>query len=450
MTELSKKETFVFGLMLFALFFGAGNLIFPPAVGYAAGSSVWQAMVGFLITSVGLPILGVAAIAKSGDLQSLTNRVHPGFGFVFTIITYLALGPFLVIPRAGSVAFEMGTVPLLPEPLRTSGWSLLAYSVIYFVISYWLCLNPSKLFERIGKVLTPILLVMMIIVFIQSLFHPLGDYGVPAEGYEQYAAFKGGIDGYSTMDALSALLLGSVVVSAIRKRGVTNTQKLSAITIKAGLIAGVCLAIIYMMIGYLGSTSHSVIEGAANGGQILTAIVLFLFGKWGTVLLGIVFLLACLTTSVGLLAACGEYFHSIMPRISYNKWIGILCVVSVGVTNLGLDQIISFSAPIVSAIYPLTIVLIILALFHRMFHGHSAVYIGSLLATAFISIVDGLKQANIEMGEVERLYSHLPWYTAGLGWVVPAIAGAIVGYLWAFARKESQDSQPTEATEAIE
>ncbi|WP_430107909.1 branched-chain amino acid transport system II carrier protein [Paenibacillus sp. B1-33] len=447
MTELSKKETFYFGLMLFALFFGAGNLIFPPAVGYAAGSNVWEAMIGFLITSVGLPILGVTAIAKSGDLQSLTNRVHPGFGFVFTFITYLALGPFLVIPRAGSVAFEMGTVPLLPEVLRTSGWSLFVYSFIYFVISYWLCLNPSKLFERIGKVLTPILLIMIILVFIQSMFHPLGEYALPGEAYVNQAAFKGGIDGYSTMDALSALLLGSVVVSALRKRGISSSQKLSAITIKAGLIAGVFLAIIYMMIGYLGSTSHSIIEGAANGGQIMTAIVLHLFGKWGTILLGIVFILACLTTSVGLLAACGEYFHSIVPRISYKQWIGILCIISVGVTNLGLDQIISFSVPIVSAIYPLTIVLIGLTLMHHVFKGRSAVYIGSLLATSLISIVDGLKQAGLEVEHVEKLYRYLPWYSEGLGWVVPALAGATIGCIWSFMRSEPNDLPVSEAVE---
>lgn len=430
MKDFSMKDNLYIGFMLFALFFGAGNLIFPPVLGHAAGANIWEGMIGFIITSVGLPILGVTAIVKSGNLQTLTNRVHPKFSIVFTIITYLCLGPFLVIPRAGSVAFEMGAVPFLPNELRTHNLSLFIYTILYFSFNFWLCLNPSKLFDRIGKILTPIILGIIAIIFIQSMLHPIGAYGVPSQKYEHAAIFKGAIDGYLTMDALSALLFGSVVIAAIKKKGIQDSQKITRITIRTGIIAGVCLGIIYLMLGHLGATSQSLLNSSANGGFILTEITTHLFGNSGSVLLGLVFTLACLTTSIGLITSCSQYFSSIIPSFSYKKWVGILCFISMILANLGLNQIILISVPILAIIYPLTIVLIILSFLHKYFKGYSSVYVSSLTGTALISIIDGLKQSKIEMNFIENLYTFLPLYEAGLGWVVPAICGAFMGYLW--------------------
>ncbi|MED4584627.1 branched-chain amino acid transport system II carrier protein [Brevibacillus choshinensis] len=451
MKDLSMKDTLYTGLMLFALFFGAGNLIFPPSLGHAAGVDFWEAMVGFLITSVGLPILGVTAIAKSGDLQTLTNRVHPVFSVLFTLITYLCLGPFLVIPRAGSVAFEMGAAPFLPDGLKNQGLPLFIYTIIYFSFNYWLCLNPSKLFERIGKILTPIILGLIAVIFIQSMFHPIGSYGTPSPPYQHAAAFKGIMDGYLTMDALAALLFGSVVVAAIEKRGIRESKKLTALTVKAGIIAGVCLAIIYLMLGHLGAASHSLLKSPENGGEILTAVTTHLFGNTGSMLLGVIFTLACLTTSIGLITSCGQYFSRIIPRFSYKRWIGILCLVSMVIANLGLTQIILISVPILTAIYPLTIVLIVLSFLHKYFKGYPSVYAGGLIGTALISIVDSLKQSNIQFDFIINFYSHIPLYTEGVGWILPAIFGIAIGYLWgklkfaysySFTRKRYSESNP--------
>ncbi|PEK00222.1 branched-chain amino acid transport system II carrier protein [Bacillus wiedmannii] len=436
MKDFSMKDNLYIGFMLFALFFGAGNLIFPPALGHAAGTNIWEGIIGFLITSVGLPILGVTAIAKSGNLQTLTNRVHPKFSIFFTITTYLCLGPFLVIPRAGSVAFEMGAVPFLPNELTTQGISLFIYTIFYFSFNFWLCLNPSKLFDRIGKILTPIILGIITIIFIQSLFHPVGGYGIPSQTYEHNAVFKGIIDGYLTMDALSALLFGSVVIAAIEKRGIHDSQNITRITIRTGIIAGVCLGIIYMMLGHLGATSQSLLNSSGNGGLILTTITTRLFGNSGNVLLGLVFTLACLTTSIGLITSCSQYFSRIIPLFSYKKWVGILCFISMILANLGLNQIILISVPILTIIYPLTIVLIILSFFHKYFKGYSSVYVGCLTGTALISIVDGLKQSKIEMNFIENLYDFIPLYEIGLGWILPAICGAFIGYLWGILKND--------------
>lgn len=428
MTALSRKETLYLGFMLFAVFFGASNLIFPPQLGHEAGYNLWEAMAGYLITSVGLPVIAVAAIAKFNNLQTITNLVHPTFGFFFTMGTYLMLGPFLVIPRSGSVAFEMGLIPLLPESWQTSSWTLCLYSLIYFSINFWICLHPSKLFNLIGKILTPILLTMIIIMFIQSLIHPIGDYDIPNENYAHHATFTGIIEGYLTMDVLCALMFGNVIISAIRNRGITDPRKVSVTTIKAGIIAGICLASIYLIIGCLGAKSHSLITAVSHGGQILPSITMFLFGNGGIFSLSIVSTLACMTTSVGLSAACGEYFTSIMPRISYRIWVGIVSLVSIGICNLGLDKIVSFSKPIVAIIYPISIVLIVLALICRK--EYSAVYRGSVIATALISVGAGLQEMNIEINILNEVYHYFPLYNIGLGWVIPSILGAISGYIW--------------------
>ncbi len=428
--KISMKDTFYTGLMLFALFFGAGNLIFPPSLGFEAGENFGWAMIGFLITSVGLPILGVAAIAKSGDLSTITNRVHPIFAVGFTVITYLCLGPFLVIPRAGTTAYEMGIAPFITEGLTNHWLPLFLWTIIYFAIAFWLCMNPTKLFERIGKILTPIIIVLIALIFIQSLNQPIGDYGTPSETYMNNALFKGITDGYSTMDAMAALLFGSVIINAIRKKGITDSGIQTKLTIKAGMIAGFCLAIIYVMLSHLGASSQSLLQSAGNGGEILTAVTNHLFGNVGTLILGIIFILACLTTTVGLIASCGEYFSKVVPKLSYFSWTAILCLISMILANLGLNQIILFSSPILTAIYPLTIVIILLSFSHKYFKGYRSVYIGAIVGTAFISLVGSLKEIGFHLNFIMDLYSYIPLYNIGLGWIFPAIIGSFIGYLW--------------------
>jgi len=430
MNNLSKKDTITIGLMLFSLFFGAGNLIFPPALGQAAGTNLTEALIGFILTAVGLPLLGVAAIAVSGNLETLTNRVHPVFALVFSTAIYLSIGPLLAIPRAASVAFEMGASPFLPDGAKAGGISLFLYTLLFFATVFWFCLHPAKLVDRFGKMLTPTLLLLIAAIFLGSMVNPLGEFASPAEAYENGPVFKGFLEGYLTMDALASLAYGIVIISAIEQRGIKEPKKLAFNTIKAGAIAGVCLGAIYVVLGYLGASSQSLPGSAENGGQILTAVVTHLFGKPGTVLLGAVFTLACFATSVGLVTSCSQYFSKIIPAVPYKAWIFILCVFSMAVANLGLTQIISISVPILIAIYPLAIILILLSFFHYAFKGCSYVYRGSLLATSCVSIADSFKQIGVELEWLTAMYSHLPMYAEGIGWILPAAAGAAAGYLW--------------------
>lgn len=427
-----EKRTLSVGLMLFALFFGAGNLIFPPALGQAAGEMVWQSMAGFFITGVGLPLLGVIALARTGGgLQSLTERVNPLFGSVFAIILYLAIGPFFGIPRTGTVAFEMAALPFLPEGMN-SGLPLFLFTVLFFAITYWLALNPSKLVDRIGNILTPLLLLIIGSVLVKALITPVGKLGQSTPEYKSSPLVKGFMDGYLTMDTLGALAFGIVVITAVKKPDM-NKEAVTKMVVKAGVIAAVCLAGVYGILAYLGATSQG-LGRSENGGQILTNVVFQLFGEPGNLLLGLAVALACLTTSVGLVTATGEFAHKMFPKLSYKVVILGLSLFSAGVANIGLSQLISVSVPVLTAIYPVAIVLIILSFFHEAFSGRQEVYLGSIIATALVSIADGLKAFGINLGTIDQVYSHIPLYADGIGWLVPAIIGAVVGFIIALVR----------------
>ena len=436
---MERRKLLLVGLMIFSMFFGAGNLIFPPQLGQLSGTNTMVSLVGFLISAVGLPILAIAVVAKSGGLHILASRVHPRFAFAFTILIYLSIGPFLGIPRAASLAFEIGISPFLPNTVGGSNLPLFIYTLVYFGIAYWLCMSPSKLVDRFGKVLTPALLVLITYIFVFSLFKPLGVFEAPIGDYAQFPLLKGFLDGYMTMDAIAALNFGIVISLALKEMGVTEEKKLVSNTIIAGVIAGLLLAIIYGMLAYLGAVSQTRFGTTKNGAQILTNVVFYLFGQKGSILLGVIFSLACLTTSVGLLTSCSQYFAKLMPKVSYRSFIALLSVSSMIFANVGLTQILKFSVPILTAIYPMAIVLMVLALLNNLFKGNSYVYLFAMICTSFVSILEALGQFGLK---INILYS-LPFYLKGLSWIIPAVVGAILGFIYG---KLSNDMSPVKWT----
>jgi LIVCS family branched-chain amino acid:cation transporter len=412
--------------MIFSMFFGAGNLIFPPLLGQLSGTNMLMSMGGFLISAVGLPILAIAVVAKAGGLHVLASRVHPKFAFAFTILIYLSIGPFLGIPRAASLAFEMGISPFLSDTLGQSNLPLFIYTLFYFGIAYWLCMSPSKLVDRFGKVLTPTLLVLIVSIFVFSLFKPIGTFSAPIGDYAQFPLLKGFLEGYMTMDAIAALNFGIVISIALKEMGVKKEKEIVSNTIKAGAVAGLLLAIIYGMLAYLGAVSQGRFGVTENGAQTLTNVVFYLFGQKGAILLGVIFSLACLTTSVGLLTSCSQYFTKLMPKISYKAFITILSLSSMIFANVGLTQILKFSVPALTAIYPMAIVLMVLALLNNFFKGNSYVYLFTMICTSFVSILDALGQFGLKFD----VLNNLPFYSKGLGWIIPAVVGAIAGFIY--------------------
>lgn len=422
--HFSAKQLVFISFMLFSMFFGAGNLIFPPFLGQLAGDHLWPALLGFIVSAVGLPILGVVAVAKSGSFNELNERVHPIFALIFPFLIYIAIGPGLAIPRAGSLAFEMGVAPFLPE---NSPLFLFVYTIVFFGLVAWLCMYPSKLINLFGKLLTPILLILIAIIFVKSLMDPMGSFASPKGSYEVNPVFQGILDGYLTMDALAALAFGIVIANTLKAQGVTDNKKRSLYTMYAGLGAGILLTVIYLILGYLGASSSSLGQ-SENGAQILSNVMTYLFGQSGTLILGIVFTIACFCVSIGLVTSCSQFFANAIPKITYKSWVIILAVLSTAIANLGLTQILQISVPILGMIYPLAIVLIFLGLIDDFIKGNRSIYISVIGFVAVFSIIDTINITFFEK-KWSSVFEILPFYTEGIGWLIPALIGFIVGYL---------------------
>lgn len=423
MPKLKNQELMFIIFMLFSMFFGAGNLIFPAFLGNSAGEEMWISLIGFVITAVGLPILGVIAIGKAGSFNTLATRVHPLFALIFPVLIYLSIGPGLAIPRAGTVAYEMSINPFLPEHLQGGSMMLFIYTVVFFLIVLALSLSPSKLVDRFGKLLTPILLIIIAIIFVKAIFTPVDSYAQATELYASNGFFQGFLDGYLTMDALAALVYGIVVVNTIRAKGIQDNATLSKYMLFAGLGAGILLAVIYSILTYLGAMVSS-IEQLDNGAEVLTLVMNELFGPAGIVILGILFTVACLCVSISLVISCGEYFSKLIPVFSYKVWATITAIVSFAVANLGLNQILAISVPILGMIYPLAIVLIILGILNR--YVNLSVYRVSIIFTAIFSIIETINVTFLDKSLSDAL-SVIPLYDQGVGWVLPALVGVIIG-----------------------
>lgn len=423
-----KASLWAVGLMLFALFFGAGNLIFPAFLGQQAGENWFSAMLGFLLTGAGLPLLGVIAIgySNSRDVQVLASRVTPLYGILFASALYLAIGPLFATPRTATVSFEIGVVPYISEESKTLALAL--FSLFFFGVAYWLSLSPGKLVGRIGKILTPVLLVTIAILMGYAAMNPMGALTAPQGDFAIRPFAKGILEGYGTMDALASLVFAIIVIDAVRAMGVDNRAELLRTTTIAGVVAATCLAVVYLMIGYMGATSVAGLGMQENGAAVLSKTAQFYFGNAGNILLSVIVFLACLSTAIGLIVANAEFFNRLCPGISYKTFVTIFTLVSMGFANKGLAGIISFSIPVLMLLYPLTVVIILLAFLHNLFGGGRIVYICTIFFTLIVGVFDAYKAAFGFSDETAAAINNaLPLYDIGLGWVVPAVVGFILG-----------------------
>ena len=437
------KNKILIGITLFSMFFGAGNLIFPPFLGAEAGTSGWLAFVGLSFSAVCFPILGVVAVTLSGGADRMANRVHPMFSVVFISALYLAIGPCLAIPRTSGTSFSMAVVPFMPDGISAVIPQLL-YSVVFFGAATAVAMHPEKLTEYLGKRLTPILLVLIIVLFAAGVIMTAGGNGVldasgaePAELYVKGAAVQGFLDGYQTMDTLAALNFGMIVALNIQAKGIKKEKAVIKETISAGWIAGALLLAVYGMLTYVGKISGITFAGAANGTEVLVDMAGILFGKMGTIILGVIFVIACFNTCVGLFSCCGKYFTEIFPKISYRGWVFVFAFVSMVISNVGLDMILKYSVPVLNAIYPMAILLIVLALVHRWLGRFRSIYPWTAALCGISSVFIVLDQNGIIIPGVTALIKMLPAYEAGFGWLLPTFVGAAAGILTDLIKKQT-------------
>jgi len=446
--KLTLRQKILVAGTLFGMFFGAGNLIFPVHLGQMAGQNALPAIIGFIITAVGIPILGVAAIGvtHSDGLQTLSGKVGKGYGIFFTCLLYLTIGPLFAIPRCATVSFTTGITPLLgadsPERLY-----LLLFSAVFFAFVLFFSLRPGKITVWIGKIINPLFLFFFAVLMLAALLAPGAAVSAvePVEAYRSDAFFPALIEGYGTMDAIAGLAFGIVVIDVIRRMGVDNDDAIAEDVLSSGLLTGALMALIYVVSIVVGAQSRGLFELSENGGIALTQIAGHYLGGVGLFILAFTITFACLKTSIGLVTACAETFSKMTNgKISYRSWAILFTVFSFAVSNIGLSAIIEYSIPMLMLIYPPAIALILLAFLGKFFAHDRIVYIATMTGTWAAAIFDCMKtlpapvQAALHLdAPIAFAAAHLPLFDKNLGWLLPAVIGFAAGMAIRASRRQT-------------
>lgn len=440
--KLTWKDYLVVASLLFGLFFGAGNLIFPLHLGQLAGANWGTASVGFLITGVLLPLLSVLAVAitHADGVYDIGKPLGAGFAVVFMVLIHATIGPLFGTPRTATVSFTVGMAPFLPKNMQ--GTALLVFSALFFLAAFAFSYHQNNILSNVGKVLNPLFLSLLFLVFVVAFARPLGNPQTAAvtSAYKHGALVNGFLEGYNTMDALAGLAFGITVVTAVRGMGQKDAKSVSKVVAKSGLLAVLAIGFVYLLLILMGAMSLGRFKVSDNGGVAFNQIVNVYGGVFGQVLLAFLLTITCLTTAVGLVAAFAQDFHKHFPQVSYHAWLALSCLASFLAANFGLDTIIAWSTPMLMFLYPLSMVLILLSVFSPLFKTVGVVYFFVILFTvvpalgdmvvAFPSVVS---QSSFGLA-VASLRNHLPLANMGLSWLVPALVGLVVGLVVHFVK----------------
>lgn len=415
---LKLTDIIAVGFMLFAFFLGAGNIIFPPLAGQLAGENLMPAMTGFLLTAVGLPLITIVAIAVSGgSWELLTKDLPKRVAMTIAVLIFIIIGPAFAAPRTGLVAYEMAVKPFFVDAAQMH---LTVFSILFFVVAMFFAWSQGKLIDVIGKILTPVLFLGLIVLAAAVFIDPQGEM-IAAQGeYLTHPLQKGFLEGYNTMDTFASLMFGGLIVDALRKKGVTDQKATTKYLISAAFVAATGLVFVYVSLFYLGATSAAVAAGADNGGAILSLYVQSLFGPYGQIVLSVIVLLACLTTAIGIISACSDYFSSITP-VSYKAWVVIIGVACATVANVGLSQLISLSVPVLFALYPVAIALVALTFLRKKLPNPKAAYRVVILVSLMFALIDAAKVAGVDVSALNML----PLFNIGMGWLLPTVVAMI-------------------------
>ena len=442
---LSWKQYLIVASLLFGLFFGAGNLIFPIHLGQLSGANWGMATFGFLVTAVLLPLLAVLAISASHakGVYDIGTPLGNKFALIFMVLIHLTLGPLFATPRTASISFSVGLQPVLPKSAAKP--ALLIFSAIFFILAFIISYEQSTILDSIGRILNPLFLLLLFSVFLLAAISPMGaakDQSVTT-AYQSASFFNGFIEGYNTMDALAGLAFGYTIVSAVRQLGKTSAKSNAKVTARAGVLATGAIGIIYIGLIWLGATTLNHFKISQEGGTVFNQIVTYYLGDLGHALLATLVTLTCLTTAVGLIAAFAQDFHRSFNKISYHGWLTIMTIVSFITANFGLDTIISWSTPMLMFLYPIAMVLIILSISGSLFDRDSIVYFCGILFTIIPAILDMIvsfppivSQQSWALQLKAFQLKFLPFANIGMDWVIPAIIGLVIGIILHFMKKE--------------
>ncbi len=416
------KDIIVIGVALFAMFFGAGNLIFPPQLGVVSGASWLEAIMGFFTTDVSLSVLAIIAVAKSGgSFYSFLSKVSHRFSIVMGIILMLILGPLLALPRTGAVSFEMGIIPLFP------GISQLAFTLVYFGFALLFVINPKGIIDKVAVYLTPILLIALVSIILKNMLMPGTDLP-PAKISNVYAyAF---LEGYQTVDALGAVIFSGIILMSLKEKGYTDTSSQVKMMIKSGLVAFSIIGFVYGGLIYLGASGAGNIPEGMSRTESFMALVDRMFGQYGVWMVAVTVIFACFTTTVGLTTAVAEYFSELTNnKLNYRFNVIAITLLSFILANFGVEQIVTFSGPILGIVYPVILVLVVLNLFDK-YIPFKEIYTGVVGGTLCFSILMFICKSFDSLSGAKDWLLSFPMNTYEMGWLLPALVGGLLASVY--------------------
>ena len=414
-------------LTLFSMFFGAGNLIFPPIMGASAGSNVTPAMIGFLIGGVALPVISIITIALSGsDIRDLVNRAGKSFGLVFSVLVYLSIGAFYALPRTGAVSFSTAIAPVIGTK---SVLASVLFNLIFFGIAFYLCWNPTNIIDSLGKVLTPILLGLLVLLVFLCLASLPASHDAPTGEYVHNPLAAGLLEGYMTMDSIAALAFGIIVVTSLGHTGGGIGAKVVRRTSTAALIAGALLGVVYVGLGLIGHVIPNA-QSYTDGASLLADAARSTMGWPGHIVFGLIVLTACMTTAVGLIAATSEFFNRLLPSISYRAWMILFTLLSFVLASAGLSSVLAIAVPIITFLYPIAITIVFLTIAtHPLRLATPALWafrLGTWMAAAW-SAATTLVHVGVYPEHINSVLMWSPLQANQLGWILPTVVAALIG-----------------------
>lgn len=426
---LSARNIAALGFMTFAMYLGAGNLIFPPFLGYQAGENFLSGMSGFLLTGVGLPAMALVIVAIVNGSDKLTAALPKPLATSFWVMVFIVIGPAFVIPRAITVAYQFSFAPIFGDA------ALIPFTLVFCAVTILFALYPGKLIDNLGKILTPALMAILVIMSVTALIYPAGELTQASGAYVNSAFAEGLTQGYMTMDALGSIGFGWIIFRAIRSMGVDCPKATAKYTLIAALMYAVAMAFVYISLAYIGSTSTYLGSEFTNGGDILTAFTFNHFGAFGSLLLGAVMVLACLTTAIGVTTAGSEFYDNTFRKVSYKGCVVTTMILAGLVANVGLEQLLAITLPAVVALHPVAIALMLMAPVRNKMSQTM------IVVTAFTALVFGCLDALHILGKMPELMDqwmsgNMPLYNEFASWIVPSVIMAIVGLV--FSRKAEQ------------
>ena len=403
------KDSIVVGFALFSMFFGAGNLIFPPSLGNKLGDQYLLGIIGFVLTGVGLPLLAILACSKgNGSFEGITNKIGTKFTLILTTVLFCAIGPLLAIPRTAATTFEISILPFFPT------WSPVIVMAVYFLINLFFVLRRSSIIDTIGKFLTPALIIILTIVIVKGIINPIGEI-VSTDATNILSTSL--LEGYQTMDALAALLFAGVITSSIIEKGYKG-QEVKSVLLKSSIIAVIGLAFVYGGLTFIGAHTVNLVDAGISNTALLVFIANKILGTFGIMLIGAAIGLACLTTSIGLLTAGSTFFEKVTNgKLSYKFNAIAISLISYVIACQGVDKIVKLSAPILNVLYPVAITIIVVTMLNKFITNIIAIRLA-----VYASLICGFL-----FSFFSNSLSFMPLASVGFGWVIPTISALVIG-----------------------